>query len=55
MDAVRIVANFHVFVPAAEGDRRVAYQRGQTVKVADIPDDQSAQDWIEKGLAEALD
>lgn len=55
MDAVRIVANFHVFVPEGEGDRRVAYERGQTVKVADIPQEQSADSWIEKGLAEALD
>ena len=62
MNAVRIVANFHVFVPQPAGpdgkpqpEKRVHYARGQSVPGDEIPSGQSAADWIDKGLAEALD
>lgn len=62
MNAVRIVASFHIFVPQPAGhdgkpqpEKRQHYARGQSVPVDEIPTGQSAADWIEKGLAEALE
>jgi hypothetical protein len=50
-----ILANFHVYTLAPGADRttRAEYLRGQTIAEGDVPADQSADDWIAKGLAEA--
>lgn len=63
--SLRILANFHVFVSQGRYDsgphegedkpaRRVDFVRGQSVPVADLPPDQSADDWKAKGLAEDI-
>lgn len=54
MEKLVILANFHVFV-AQEGlpERKVTFERSQVVAVADLPEGQSAEDWIAKGLAKA--
>jgi hypothetical protein len=58
MDKLIILANFHVFVAAGKGpgggdlpDRKVSYTKGMVVPLADVPQGQSAEDWIAKGLA----
>ena len=45
-----VLENFHVFVPQGEGgtEKKVIYLKGQVVE--DVPEGQSAEDWIEKGL-----
>jgi len=55
MRRLMILANFHVYTlaPGAERTTRAEYLRGQTIAEADVPADQSADDWIAKGLAEA--
>lgn len=60
MDKVLITANFHVFVGQGKNangtdkpSRRVAYTKGMVVEAADIPVDQTADDWVAKGLATA--
>lgn len=57
-----INANFHVFVPVPEGadgkprpEAKKVFGRGQVIDESDIPDGQSAEDWISKGLATAAD
>ena len=59
MDKLLILANFKVDVPVernAENDvirsKPVAYTKGMVIDAADVPEGQSADDWIEKGLAE---
>ena len=48
-----IVANFHVFLPAQEGkaDTKRSFSKGQVIDESDIPDGQSGDDWVSKGLA----
>ena len=55
MEKLIIDANFHVFVSQGEGkpERKVAFTKGLLVDASDIPEGQSAEDWIAKGLAKA--
>ena len=55
MDKLIIEANFHVFVPQGEGlpERRVEFTRSMLVPVDEIPEGQTADDWVAKGLAKA--
>lgn len=46
-----IIANFHVWVPGVDGEKRISYQRGMIVDQADMPAGQTIEQWIEKGLA----
>ena len=50
MQRYLVLENFHVFVPQGEGgsEKKVIYLKGQVVE--DVPEGQSAEDWIEKGL-----
>lgn len=50
MERYLVLENFHVFVPQDEGgtEKKVIYLKGQVVE--DVPEGQSAEDWIEKGL-----
>jgi len=50
-----ILANFHVFVADGEGkpDRKVAFTKGVVVEADKIPEGQTTDDWIAKGLAKA--
>lgn len=61
-----ILQNFAVMVPTGtyesgqhagenKPDRRVPYSKGMVVNEADVPEKQSADDWIEKELAEAAE
>lgn len=52
-----ILASFHVYAqaPGAERATRVDYLRGQLIAEGDLPADQSGDDWIAKGLAEAVE
>lgn len=54
-DKLIVEANFHVFVPQGEGlpERRVEFTRSMLVPVDDIPEGQTADDWVAKGLAKA--
>jgi hypothetical protein len=55
IEKARVAANFHVFVPAEDGrDKKVAYTAGMAVAAADLPEGQSLQDWVDKGLAKAV-
>lgn len=51
MDRYLVLENFHVFVPPDGGgsEKKVIYLKGQVVE--DMPEGQSAEDWIKKGLA----
>lgn len=55
MEKLIIETNFHVFVPQGEGraERRVEFTRSMLVPVDDIPEGQTADDWVAKGLAKA--
>lgn len=55
MQRVIIVENFHVFVWQGDGkhDRKVGFTKGMVVEGDKIPDGQSLDDWIAKGLAKA--
>ena len=57
MRRLMILANFHVYTlaPGAERSTRVEYLRGHLIAESDVPADQSADDWIAKGLAEAAE
>ena len=61
MNAVRIIQNFHVREAELTTDgghrdgRHITFVRGQSIPLDEVPAGQSAQDWIDKGLAEALD
>lgn len=57
MRRLMILANFHVYAlaPGAERATRVEYLRGQVIAEGDVPADQSADDWIDKGLAQAAE
>jgi hypothetical protein len=50
-----IEANFHVFVSQGDDkpERKATYSKGMVVEAADIPQGQSAADWVAKGLAKA--
>ncbi len=50
MERYLVLVFFHVFVPQGEGgpEQKIIYLKGQVVE--DVPDGQSAEDWIEKGL-----
>lgn len=52
---IKIVGNFHVFVPKEGRDRRVAFTAGAVLEASDLPAGQSAQDWLDKGLAVVVD
>ena len=52
-----VLQPFYVWVPSgknADGtdkpDRRQSYSPGQTLQSQDVPEGQSTEDWIEKGL-----
>ncbi len=51
MERYLVLENFHVFVPEGDcaSEKKVIYLKGQVVE--DMPEGQSAEDWIEKGLA----
>jgi len=51
---IKIVSNFHVFVPNGERDRKVALVAGSVLGTGDMPEGHSARDWVEKGLAEEV-
>ena len=55
MSRVVIIANFHVFVSQGAGktDRRVGFTKGMVVEGDKIPEGQTTDDWIAKGLAKA--
>lgn len=60
MDRLIILANFHVDVSngkdAAGNDKpptKKAFTKGMVVNIDDLPEGQSADDWIEKELAKA--
>lgn len=55
MEKLIIEANFHVFVSQGEGkpERKVEFTKGMVVAENDMPEGQSAEDWIAKGLAKA--
>lgn len=52
-----IEANFHVFLlqePAGDRPRpelKRSFGKGQVIDEADVPDGQSGDDWVAKGLA----
>lgn len=48
-----ILAKFHVFASNGEGKKstRFDYAPGMVVDAGDLPSDQSAESWIDKGLA----
>lgn len=46
---IKIVSSFHVFAPT-----KVAFTAGTVIDAGDIPAGQSAQDWVDKGLAEEI-
>ena len=50
-----IEANFHVFVSQGDDkpERKASFTKGMVVEAADIPQGQSAADWVAKGLAKA--
>jgi hypothetical protein len=49
-----IEANFHVYVSEdGKPERKAAFTKGMVVEAADIPQGQSADDWVAKGLAKA--
>ncbi len=51
---VIITENFHVFVSqAGKTDRRVGFTKGMVVEDDKIPEGQTTDDWIAKGLAKA--
>lgn len=54
MDKLIIAANFRVFEREADGKTESPreYLKGMTVATSEIPDGHTAQDWIEKGLAQ---
>jgi hypothetical protein len=55
-----IVANFHVYVsdgtdPATgkpRPDKKVSFFKGRVIEPDKIPEGQSGDDWVDKGLAE---
>jgi hypothetical protein len=60
MDKLIIAANFHLFVGQgqnADGTdkpaRKVTFSKGMVVDANDIPEGQTAEDWVSKGLATA--
>lgn len=62
MDKLLILENFHVYVAdgfQADGkqkpDKRVALTKGMTLSPDQLPAGQSAADWVEKGLAKAVE
>ena len=48
-----IEANFHVYVGQGDDkpERKASFTKGMVVEAADIPQGQSAADWVGKGLA----
>jgi len=56
MDKYLIEANFHVYVNQGEGrpEKRVAFTKGVVVEADDVPEGQSGDDWVTKGLAKAV-
>lgn len=48
---VKIVSNFHVFVPNGDRDKKVALTAGAVLGLADMPAGHTMQDWKDKGLA----
>lgn len=48
-----IEANFHCYVSQGDDkpERKVSFTKGMVVEAADIPEGQSAADWVAKGLA----
>ena len=50
-----IEANFHVYVSQGDDkpERKASFTKGMVVESADIPQGQSAADWVGKGLAKA--
>jgi hypothetical protein len=53
---VEIVENFRVWVSTEPGqpERKVGFTKGMVVDEPNVPAGQSAQDWIDKGLAKAV-
>lgn len=61
MDKLLILENFHVYVAdgfQADGkpkpDKRVAFTKGMTLAVDQLPAGQSVDDWGAKGLAQPV-
>lgn len=50
---IKIIRNFHVFVPGEGRDKKVAFGAGSVLGPGDMPDGHTMQDWIDKGLAVA--
>lgn len=54
-----ILQGFSVFAPRSKrrgkGEERVRFGAGMVIEEKDIPPGQSAEDWIEKGLAKRAD
>ncbi len=48
---VKILSNFHVFVPNGERDKKVAFTAGAVLGAAEMPVGHNMQDWKDKGLA----
>ena len=48
-----IEMNFHVFLPPQDDrpETKQSFGRGQVIEEVDIPDGQSGDDWVAKGLA----
>ena len=48
-----IEANFHCYVSQGDDkpERKASFTKGMVVEAADIPQGQSAADWVGKGLA----
>jgi hypothetical protein len=60
MDKFIIAANFHVYVGQGKNPddtdkpaRKVTFSKGMVVDANDIPEGQTADDWVAKGLATA--
>lgn len=53
--SIKIVSNFHVFVPNGERDKKVAFAVGGVLGAGDMPVGHTMQDWKDKGLAVLVD
>ncbi len=54
MAKLQIIANFRVWVPDAGKDRKVEFTKGMVLDESAVPEGQTAEDWLAKGLAKAV-